>query len=207
MAHRTTSLLALAALALGCGDDPAPAPADVAADVSDATVDRAPDVMDRGTCDDPSRPDPETAAPRCTAATSRCIAACYAMGMGALACASACLRADTYPTMVSPTAAGGMITLNCNLCVTVTSLHCMERAGCGAASADYRCCFNSRCQGSTDPMCGPTMCATELQSLITCSPPECLNYLGAEFRLCYARDMAADGGVDGAVSDAAADGR
>ncbi len=195
MLPRPSMLLCFALVA--CGDSTVtPTPTDAASDLApDARADAAPDAMDRGTCDNPVAPYPAALAPRCMASTAACIARCAGMGSMALACQSACARADTTPSVTTPVMGGGSLTLNCSSCVTFISLRCMEVAGCTAQSYDYRCCAAARCAGSSDPTCASTMCANELRALLTCAPVDCLNYLGAEFRLCYER-APMDGGVD-----------
>jgi hypothetical protein len=158
----------------------------------EAATDVASDTMIRGACANPVNPFPAAIAPRCAPSTLGCVARCLGMGATTVACETECVRADTTPSVTVPTANGPFVA-GCSQCIYITSLSCMERAGCRTQVADYLCCLSDRCAGSTDPMCGPSMCAEPIRAMAACSPPTCFNYAGAEFRFCYA--VPTDGGT------------
>lgn len=66
--------------------------------------------------------------------------------------------------------------------------YCIDSGGCHTQWANYDCCYEANCTGSTDPACDSTFCPTQRSALITCSnalPDTCFYIDTGEPRRCF----------------------
>jgi hypothetical protein len=118
---------------------------------------------------------PDTDLPRCSAATMTCMLACTTS-----ACIRSCMMADTTPV--------GIYGFDCYDCYNYSVNYCSDSRGCHTQWADYNCCYEANCTGSTDPTCVTRLCATELSTLQTCSnalPDDCFYFDTGEPSRCF----------------------
>ena len=167
-------------VAMGCGDDDDPAPADGGSDAGERDAgDSGPLVWtpkdagasgsggsgsvatagssgsDGRMCARPRQPLPAVLLPRCAPATRDCVADCAGAAEPG-DCRDACVDADTTPP-------DAMYGVDCSGCVYLQLFACIDKAKCHQGVADVFCCIEDKCPAGSPEGCGEERCATRAE--------------------------------------------